>query len=40
MLDNGKAVGLEAVPDKMLKSQLGHILNLLGLKCTKVTNLL
>eukprot|EP00775_Hariotina_reticulata_P013672 gene13672-13794_t len=35
MLDNGKAVGLEAVPNEMLKCQLGHILNLLGLKCTQ-----
>ena len=35
-LDNGRSVGLTGVPDELLRSQLQHILELLGLKCTKV----
>jgi hypothetical protein len=35
-LDNGRSVGLGGVPDELLRSQLQFILELLGLKCTKV----
>jgi hypothetical protein len=35
-LDNGRAVGLAGVPDVLLRSQLQHTLDLLGLKLTKV----
>jgi hypothetical protein len=35
-LDNGRAVGLAGVPDALLRSQLQHTLDLLGLKLTKV----
>lgn len=35
-LDNGRSVGLSGVADALLRSQLQHILELLGLKCTKV----
>lgn len=35
-LDNGRSVGLSGVPDELLRSQLTHTLELLGLKCTKV----
>jgi hypothetical protein len=36
-LDNGRSVGLTGVPDDLLRSQLQFILELLGLKCTKVS---
>jgi hypothetical protein len=35
-LDNGRAIGLAGVPDVLLRSQLQHTLDLLGLKLTKV----
>lgn len=35
-LDNGRSVGLSGVPDDLLRAQLQHTLELLGLKCTKV----
>jgi hypothetical protein len=35
-LDNGRSVGLTGVRDDLLRSQLQYLLELLGLKCTKV----
>lgn len=37
-LDNGRSVGLSGVADDLLRSQLQHVLELLGLKCTKVNH--